>query len=351
MNIGRGIKLKLFTVFLLSYIIIGTTYSVDVFAQEETITIPDETFTIPDEILTIPDEILNQDLSYLYQPTVETITVLGTSFADGFIKFIGLLITVIIGVGIGKLISKIISKLIKKVFTNEKLLKSMGMTTKEYEDSSWFKVHELIPFTARWFIYITAFVIGFGFLNIPDASNLMAEFSAWMPRIIIFLASIVVGFVMVKVALKWITDIKPEIFGDEISSKVIKAIISVIIYAFIFGIGITTLGIGEQIIPIFYWVIPAGIMGILIAIAVGARKTAMYLVTSESIKRQGIIGAKVKFMVGKNEMKGIISDAGIAHFKFTTDDEKVTIHPIDMLQSTSFTILEKAPEKTTAKSS
>lgn len=340
MNKGKGKIILLLAVVMSSVLFSTLSFTPLVYAQEET---QEETFAIPDEIL-------NQDLSYLYQPTIETITVLGTSFADGFIKFIGLLITVAFGVIVGKLVSKIISKLIKKVFQNEKLLKSMGMTTKEYEDSSWFKVHELIPFTARWFIYITAFVIGFGFLDIPEASNLMAEFSAWMPRIIIFLASIVVGFVMVKIALKWITDIKPEIFGDEISSKVIKAIISVIIYAVIFGIGITTLGIGEQIIPIFYWVIPAGIMGILIAIAVGARKTAMYLVLGESIKRQGIIGAKIKIHKGAKEIEGKISDIGIAHFKFTSED-KTTVYPISILNEKSFEILEPAPDKSKKKSS
>jgi len=321
---------------LFSIVILSIIPSV-VFAQEGTFKIPD-----------LPEEITSQDLNLLYQPSVDTLTEFGTSLADGLVKFFAMLIAIAVGLVIGKVVSKIVTKLIKKVFQNEKLLKAMGMTKNEYEDSSWYKIHELIPFTIRWFIYITAFVIGFGFLNIPQASTLMAEFSAWVPRIVIFLVSIVVGFVIVKIALKWITEVKPALFGDEVTSKIIKGIISAIIYAVVFGIGLTTLGIGEQIIPIFYWVIPAGIMGILIAIAVGARKTGMYLVLGESIKRQGIIGAKIRLNRGAKEIEGKISDIGIAHFKFKTED-KTIIYPISILNEKSFEIIEPAPEKNNKK--
>jgi len=321
-----------------------------VFAQEE---VEDKiiddmiTFEIPE----LPEEITGQDLNLLYQPSVETLSELGRILADGLVKFFAFMITIVIGVVIGKGVGRILSKIIKKIFRNEKLLTAMGMKQKDYEESSWYKIHELIPFTIRWFIYITAFVIGFGFLNIPEASNLMAEFSAWVPRIIIFLVSIVIGFVIVKIALKWITDVKPALFGDEVTSKIIKGIISAIIYAVVFGIGLTTLGIGEQIIPIFYWVIPAGVMGILIAIAVGARKTGMYLVLGESIKRQGIIGATIRFTHFEHKIQGTITDIGLAHFKFTEikvegkEKPLQMIYPINILNEKAFEILEPAPDK------
>jgi hypothetical protein len=297
----------------------------------------------------LPDMISVEELDVLYRPTIDTLSQLGTTVADGFLSFLSFAFALLVGLVIGKGVGKGLTRVIKKLFQNEKLLKAMDLDREEFEKSNWYKIHELIPLTVRWFIYITAFVIGFGFLGIPEASTLMAQFSAWVPRVILFLVSIIIAFVIVRLALKWMDDIKPAMLGDEATAKIIKGIISGIIYAFIFAIGLTTLGIGEQIIPIFYWVIPAGIMGILIAIAVGARRTAGWLVVAESIKRLGVKEhATIKISGDEAEVIQI----GISHIKLkmkykdgSDEKSKIVLKPLDSIDQATITIINEAPKK------
>ena len=251
------------------------------------------------------------------------------------------MITLFVGWLVGKGVARVLKKVITKWFENEKLLSAIGMKDGEFKDSSWAKVHELIPFTVKWFIFITFFVVAVNMLGIQEASSLLAEFSAWVPKLILFLILIVVGFIIVRIALKWINETKPEMFGDEASVKIIKTIISGIIYAVVFGIGITTLGIGEQIIPIFYWVIPAGIMGILIAMAVGARKLAKWWTISEAIKRQGVAkGAEIKV----DGIEGTVEDVGSTHVKLKKDNE-INLVSLERFDEKNIKIIKEAPKK------
>ncbi len=344
----KGIS-KLGVIFAFSVLLLGTNLA---FSQEEgalqDIDKPKELDIIDDPFgglqippIALPTTITQQQLDPLYTPTVNTLSQLGIAVANGIITAIGFLITLFVGWLVGKGVARVLKKVITKWFENEKLLSLIGMKDGEFKESSWAKVHELIPFTVKWFIFITFFVVAVNMLGIQEASALLAEFSAWVPKLILFLILVVVGFIIVRIALKWINETKPEMFGDEASVKVIKTIISGIIYAVVFGIGITTLGIGEQIIPIFYWVIPAGIMGILIAMGVGARKLAKWWVTSEAVKRQGVAkGAEIQV----DGIEGTVLDVGSTHIKLKKEND-INLVSLERFDEKNIKIIKEAPKK------
>ena len=131
-----------------------------------------------------------------------------------------------------------------------------------------------------------------------------------------------------------------DLFGDDGSMPMVKTLVTVVVYALIFGIGITQLGVGEEIIPILYWVIIAGIMGILIAGSTGLREVFRSWSYSEALKHSGLkVGDKIT-VDGKD---GNIKKFGITHTLIKFENEEKLVHN-DKLVKGDIVIKEKAKE-------
>ena len=254
-------------------------------------------------------------LDPLILPTVNTLTKLGEQVASSGVLIASFIITIVIGWIFGRVAYSVVRRVIRKLFENPKMLKALGMTEGEFNDSSWSAVHNLIPFTVKWFVWLGFFVVAIDILGVTEASQALAGLWTWLPRLITFIILISVGFISTKVAIKWMSDTKPELFGESGSVKIAKGIVQAVIFAVVFGIGITTLGIGEQIIPIIFWVVLSGIMGSVIAISVGFRNIARNWIVSESIKKDAKEGQILK--VG--DYKGEILRFGITHTVLKTE--------------------------------
>lgn len=254
-------------------------------------------------------------LDPLILPTVNTLTKLGEQVASSGVLIASFIITIVIGWIFGRVAYSVVRRVIRKLFENPKMLKALGMTEGEFNDSSWSAVHNLIPFTVKWFVWLGFFVVAIDILGVTEASQALAGLWTWLPRLITFIILISVGFISTKVAIKWMSDTKPELFGESGSVKVAKGIVQAVIFAVVFGIGITTLGIGEQIIPIIFWVVLSGIMGSVIAISVGFRNIARNWIVSESIKKDAKEGQILK--VG--DYNGEILRFGITHTVLKTE--------------------------------
>jgi uncharacterized membrane-anchored protein YhcB (DUF1043 family) len=286
------------------------------------------------------EEVIEQyGIRILYEPTLETFTALGTGLAQSATLIAGFLITIFIGWLAGRFASGVLKKIIKKWFEHEKLLKAIGMNKEEFKESSWSQVHNLIPFTVKWFIWLAFFIVAIDLLQIPQATGALTELWAWIPRIVVFIILVSVGFIIARIALKWMSDTKPELFGKEGTVQLAKGLVQGIIFAIIFGIGITTLGVGEDIIPILFWVILAGFMGMAIAIAVGLRHTARYWSAGEAIKRD-IEGGEIE--IGTH--KGIVVKVGITHTKLK-EQSKTILLPNESFEANAITITKEPPEK------
>jgi len=168
--------------------------------------------------------------------------------------------------------------------------------------------------TLKWFVYIYAFVIAIDLLGFSEASSWLGVLWTFIPNILAFIILISVGIIGSRIALKWMEDYKPDLFGKEGKMQILKSLVNAIIFAFIFGIGITQLGIGEDIIPILFWTILAGTMGIFIAIAVGLKDIAKAWAIGEGLKHSGVAdGAKIKIGGAEGTVKH-----GINYMKLQT---------------------------------
>lgn len=278
-------------------------------------------------------------------PTINTMSKLGEQIASSSVLIASFLIIIFVGWVLGRIAYSIVKRVIKRIFENPKLLSALGMKAGEFEGTSWSEVHNLIPYTVKWFVWLGFFVVAIDILGVTEASSALAGLWTWLPRLITFIILISVGFISTKVAIKWMTDTKPELFGESGSMKVAKGIVQAIIFAVVFGIGITTLGIGEQIIPIIFWVVLSGIMGSFIAISIGFKGIAKCWAISESIKKEASIGQKLK--VG--EYEGELIKFGITHTVIKTDKGKTLLLPNELYESNVVEISGEPKEKKNGK--
>jgi len=239
----------------------------------------------------------------------------GQLIANNLVNFLSFLIVVGVGYFIGQAVFKVSRKVLRGVFKSKKLQTLGGIKEGEdVESSGWGQVTNLIPVTLKWFVYIYAFVIAIDLLGFSEASSWLGVLWTFIPNILAFIILISVGIIGSRIALKWMEDYKPDLFGKEGKMQILKSLVNAIIFAFIFGIGITQLGIGEDIIPILFWTILAGTMGIFIAIAVGLKDIAKAWAIGEGLKHSGVAdGAKIK-MAG---VEGTVKH-GINYMKIQT---------------------------------
>lgn len=308
----------------------------------ETVT---EKTTEKDPIKQYTEVVQEYDLRIIYEPTLETLRSLGTNLAQSATLITGFIITIFIGWLAGRFAQGVLRRIITKWFEHPKLLKLVGMEKKEFEESGWSQVHNLIPFTVKWFVWLAFFIVAVDLLQIPQATGALTELWTWIPRIVVFIILISVGFIVSRIALRWMSETKPELFGKEGQGqiKIAKGLVQGIIFAVIFGIGITTLGIGQEIIPILFWVILAGFMGMGIAISVGLRHIATSWSNGESVKRLGVI-KDAEITVGNH--KGVVLEIGLTHTKIK-DADKIKLIPNNTLNTTEITIDKHAIVKET----
>jgi len=259
--------------------------------------------------------------------------------AQNTINVLSFFIVLIATYFIGRAVSSILSKFLTKIF-KRKELKKAGL---DKDRDSWSQVTNLIPFTAKWFVYIYGFVIAIDLLGFSQASNWLGVLWTYIPNIIAFIILIVVGIIGSRIALKWMEEYNPDLFGKDGKARFMKNIVTAIIYTLIFGIGITQLGVGEDIIPILYWTVIAGIMGIAIAGAVGLRHVVTTWSFGEALKNQGFTkDSKVKF--GENDPKkstidGTVISTGLTHTKIKVGND-IKLIPNSRLHDEEITIKE-----------
>ncbi len=266
----------------------------------------------------------------------------GQLIANNLVNFLSFLIVVGVGYFIGQAVYKVSRKVLRGVFKSKTLQKAGGIKEGEdLETSGWGQVTNLIPVTLKWFVYIYAFVIAIDLLGFSEASSWLGVLWTFIPNILAFIILISVGIIGTRIALKWMEDYKPTYFGKEGKMQIVKSLVNVIIFAFIFGIGITQLGIGNEIIPILFWTILAGTMGIFIAVAVGLKEIAKAWSVGEGLKHSGVTdGAEIKFPDNEGTVKH-----GINYMQLKTTSG-VKLIPYSKIAEQTIEVKKAGSEKT-----
>jgi len=256
--------------------------------------------------------------------------------AENTINVISFFIVLAVTYFVGRAVNSILSKFITKIFKRKELQKAKLDEVKD----GWSQITNLIPFTAKWFVYIYGFVIAIDLLGFTQASEWLGVLWTYIPNIIAFIILIVVGIIGSRIALKWMEEYNPELFGKGGKALFMKSIVNGIIYALIFGIGITQLGVGEEIIPILYWTIIAGIMGIAIASAVGLRHIVTTWSYGEALKNDGI---KEDSVIKFGETEGTVIGTGFTHTKIKVGND-IKLIPNSTLHDEEITIKKEKKE-------
>src|SRR3990172_2878592 len=278
-----------------------------VFAQEEKQ--PVDEFTLVDEA------------NPFYQFWINLFQGWGQAIAVNTVGVLSAVIVLGIGYFAGRGVQFALRRFLKKLFSHKNLKDGSGNKEGEkYETAGWGQISDLIPMTAKWFTWIYSFVIAIDLLGFTEASNWLGVLWTYIPNIVAFIILIVVGIIGTRVVLQWMEKYNSDLFGKEGKMQFVKSLVTVIIYALIFGIGITQLGVGVEIIPILYWVILAGIMGVLVAGSTGFREVFRSWSYGEGLKHSGInIGDKIKV----DEKAGTITKFGVTHTTIKFDNEEI----------------------------
>ncbi len=327
MNKGKkGIILLVFA-FMLSSIFVTLFSAPLVFAQEAL-----------EEKQPVSEFLGVDETNPFFQFWIKLFSSWGDTIAVNTVGVLSAVIVLGIGYFVGRGLEFALRRFLKKIFAKQILRDKGGIKEGEtYEKSGWGQISDLIPMTAKWFAWIYAFVIAIDLLGFTEASQWLGVLWTYIPNIIAFIILIVVGIIGTRVILQWMAKFNSDLFGDDGSMPMVKTLVTVVVYALIFGIGITQLGVGEEIIPILYWVIIAGIMGLLIAGGTGFREVFRTWSYGEGLKHSGLgSGDKIKFE-GKD---ATINKIGITHSSLKIASETFLVPNTDLYKA-KIQIVEK----------
>lgn len=271
-----------------------------------------------------------------YVPTTEALKEFAVSVADSTPKIIAAAVLLIIGFIVGKLVGRAVTKAATSILQktgqkNQDLHLAEGVYGK-------FNSVKLISATVRWFVYLFFIVAAVNALQFEQLSSGLTNLWLWVPNLLAFVLIIVIGSIVVSYVSRWI---EHQLLDHHIGSpRIIISIVKAVIYAIIFAIGFTQLGVGEAIIPIivsaFAWSIAIAIAA---SIAVGVGFTLKDMLpgsimgasTQRSILK---VGQKVKI----GDVIGTVTAAHLLHIIVTNDRNESIVIPTKSLMNQSITI-------------
>ena len=279
----------------------------------------------------------NNSVEFLYEPGIEALTAFATGVAESAPKIIAAIILLVIGLIAGKVIGKVVeksaSKILQKVNKNNDSDDVVTQTTSSRDSS------KLIAASVRWFVYLFFIIAAINALEFEQLSTALTDLWLWVPNLLAFILIIVVGLIIANFIGKWIDQelIKKEFGGSKYVITGVKAVI----YAVIFAIALTQLGIGDTIIPIlvsaFAWSIAIGV-GAAIAIGLGfALKDILPAAINTAAKRRSVLKIGQKVRIG--EVSGTITAVELLHIIIATQNNESIIIPTKELDNAQITII------------
>ena len=279
----------------------------------------------------------SNSVEFLYEPGIEALTAFATGVAESAPKIIAAIILLVIGLIAGKVIGKVVeksaSKILQKVTKNNDSDDVVTQTTSSRDSS------KLIAASVRWFVYLFFIIAAINALEFEQLSTALTDLWLWVPNLLAFILIIVVGLIIANFIGKWLDQelIKKEFGGSKYVITGVKAVI----YAVIFAIALTQLGIGDTIIPIlisaFAWSIAIGV-GVAIAIGLGfALKDILPAAINTAAKRRSVLKIGQKVRIG--EVSGTITAVELLHIIIATQNNESIIIPTKELDNAQITII------------
>ena len=282
----------------------------------------------------------SNSVEFLYEPGIEALTAFATGVAESAPKIIAAVILLIIGLIAGKVIGKVVeksaSKILQKVTKNNDNDDVVTQTTSSRDSS------KLIAASVRWFVYLFFIIAAINALEFEQLSTALTDLWLWVPNLLAFILIVVVGLIIANFIGKWLDQelIKKEFGGSKYVITGVKAVI----YAIIFAIALTQLGIGDSIIPIlvsaFAWSIAIGV-GVAIAVGLGfALKEILPGAIGIAAKQRSVLKVGQKVRIGA--ITGTLTAVELLHVIVATENNESVIIPTKELNRSNITIMGTA---------
>lgn len=274
-------------------------------------------------------------------PTTNALTTFFNQVAESLPKIIAAIILLVIG----WIVASIIAKVIQKV--SALTLKTINKDEDESSDDALTKITsskgsaKLISTVVKWFVFLFFVMAAVNALKFEQLTAAMTNLWLWIPNLLAFVLIIIIGLMLAKFVGKWVEhEIQEHNYGNP---KYFVLAVQVIIYAIIFAIALTQLGVGQQVISIlvsaYAWSIAGGI-GAAIAIGLGfALKDIMPGIISSQSKKRFVLKIGQKVQIG--DERGTVTAVEMLHVILSNENNESIVIPTKDLSNKTIRIFGK----------
>lgn len=306
---------------------VSSSFFTIAFAQESTITLPSE--------LSIFSDPFDQVTAQLYKFVAERgILIIGA------LAYLALFY--VIGKVAGGITKRVITKWLEGPIAKriKETVEKSGEKFESYDDDSDTLGNpvNLIPKTVSWFFYVIGIVAAVNTLGLPEFAGAVSAIGLWIPKLIAAIVIIVLGSVLVKFALAWI--VGREWFGKESQDyKTMSTALKVIVYSMVIAIALTTIDVGQDVIPILVQAFAYALAGaFVIAVGWGMRDFVPNWWMGREVRGMGVVEGNE---IETKSDSGIIDRIGRTQFRIKTKTNKFIIVPYKDLLDVHFALVEK----------
>ena len=271
-------------------------------------------------------------------PTTNALSSFFSQVAESLPKLIAAIILLVIG----WIIASIIAKVIQKVATVA--LKTMNKDEDENATDGLSQVTsskgsaKLISTVIKWFVFLFFVMAAVNALEFEHLTVAMTNLWLWIPNLLAFVLIVLIGLFLAKFVGKWIE--REVIEHDYGNPKYFVLAVQLVIYAVIFAIALTQLGVGQDVISIlvsaYAWSIAGGIGAALaIGLGFGLKEMIPGIINSQSKKRSVLkIGQKVQI----GDDRGTVTAVELLHVILANENNESIVIPTKDLSNKTIRI-------------
>ncbi|MDH3618773.1 MAG: hypothetical protein OEM89_08620, partial [Nitrosopumilus sp.] len=179
-------------------------------------------------------------------PTTNALSSFFSQVAESLPKLIAAIVLLIIG----WIVASIIAKVIQKVATVA--LKTMNKDEDENATDGLSQVTsskgsaKLISTVIKWFVFLFFVMAAVNALEFEQLTVAMTNLWLWIPNLLAFVLIVLLGMFLAKFVGKWVEhEIIEHDYGNP---KYFVLAVQIVIYAVVFAIALTQLGVGQEVI-------------------------------------------------------------------------------------------------------
>lgn len=187
-------------------------------------------------------------------------------------RIIGFLAILAIGWFIASLIAKGVAVLLHKLHFND-LADRAGFTDFVQKMEIRTDASGVMAGVVKWFFRLIALVVAFDALGLPAVSDVLRQFLAWLPNLVVALVVLVVGGILANFVSNLVRGATAE--GDVANPELFASIARYAVWAFAIIIAVNQIGIAETIVnALFMGVVAIVVLALGLSFGLGARDTA-----------------------------------------------------------------------------